>query len=146
MGSRTLPPHDGPDIERWYSGTRGELGFSHVRSQPVVLGPPRASSSDPELDHVAGARVRDFDAGEISVAFFDVPRTVWVEVRHHRPPPVFPLMYLPHLWAQEVLVTLTDDLDASDADETIMFALDGASYEIDLNAKNAVALRKALHK
>ena len=48
--------------------------------------------------------------------------------------------------AQEVLVTLTDDLDGSDADETIMFALDGATYEIDLNAKNAGALRKALDK
>ena len=48
--------------------------------------------------------------------------------------------------AQEVLVTLTDDLDGSDAEETIMFALDGASYEIDLNAKNAAALRKALDK
>ena len=48
--------------------------------------------------------------------------------------------------AQQVLVTLTDDLDGSDADETVMFALDGASYEIDLNAKNAAALRKAVEK
>ena len=48
--------------------------------------------------------------------------------------------------AQQVLVTLTDDLDGSDADETIMFALDGTSYEIDLNAKNAAALRKALDR
>ncbi len=48
--------------------------------------------------------------------------------------------------AQEVFVSLTDDLDGSAADETIMFALDGAGYEIDLNAKNAAALRKALDK
>jgi len=48
--------------------------------------------------------------------------------------------------AQEVFVTLTDDLDGSGADETIIFALDGAGYEIDLNAKNAAALRKALDK
>ncbi|HEV8116339.1 MAG TPA: Lsr2 family protein [Acidimicrobiales bacterium] len=48
--------------------------------------------------------------------------------------------------AQEVFVSLTDDLDGSEADETIMFALDGAGYEIDLNAKNAAALRKALDK
>ena len=48
--------------------------------------------------------------------------------------------------AQEVLVTLTDDLDGSGADETILFALDGTSYEIDLNAKNAASLRKALDK
>ena len=48
--------------------------------------------------------------------------------------------------AQEVLVTLIDDLDGSDADETIRFALDGTSYEIDLNAKHAAALRKALDK
>ena len=48
--------------------------------------------------------------------------------------------------AQEVLVTLTDDLDGSDAAETITFALDGNSYQIDLNAKNAAALRKAVDK
>ena len=48
--------------------------------------------------------------------------------------------------AQQVLVTLTDDLDGSEADETVTFALDGASYEIDLNAKNAASLRKALDK
>jgi len=48
--------------------------------------------------------------------------------------------------AQEVFVSLIDDLDGSGADETIMFALDGAGYEIDLNAKNAAALRKTLDK
>ena len=48
--------------------------------------------------------------------------------------------------AQEVIYKLTDDLDGSDAEETISFALDGSSYEIDLNSKNAGALRKALDK
>lgn len=48
--------------------------------------------------------------------------------------------------AQEVFVSLIDDLDGSGADETIMFALDGTEYEIDLNAKNAAALRKGLDK
>ena len=48
--------------------------------------------------------------------------------------------------AQQVTVTLIDDLDGSPADETIIFALDGANYEIDLNAKNSAALRKALDK
>ena len=47
---------------------------------------------------------------------------------------------------QQVTVTLIDDLDGSPAEETIVFALDGASYEIDLNAKNSAALRKALDK
>ena len=48
--------------------------------------------------------------------------------------------------AQEVVVTLTDDLDGSAADETVTFALDGTNYEIDLNAKNAASLRKALDR
>ena len=48
--------------------------------------------------------------------------------------------------AQQVFVSITDDLDGSEADETITFALDGTSYEIDLNEKNAAALRKALDK
>ena len=47
---------------------------------------------------------------------------------------------------QQVIVTVTDDLDGSAADETVKFELDGAGYEIDLNAKHAAALRKALGK
>jgi hypothetical protein len=46
--------------------------------------------------------------------------------------------------AQKVHITLEDDLDGGDASETVAFALDGRSYEIDLNAKNAKALREAL--
>jgi hypothetical protein len=46
--------------------------------------------------------------------------------------------------AQSTITYLTDDLDGSDADETVRFALDGRSYEIDLNKKNAAALRRAL--
>lgn len=48
--------------------------------------------------------------------------------------------------AKTVIVKLTDDLDGGDADETIVFGLDGKSYEIDLSTKNAAALRKALDK
>jgi hypothetical protein len=46
--------------------------------------------------------------------------------------------------AQKVQVVLTDDLDGGEADETISFALDGVSYEIDLSEANAEALREAL--
>lgn len=47
--------------------------------------------------------------------------------------------------AQRVRVELVDDLDPSvDADETVSFALDGKSYEIDLSAANAAALRETL--
>jgi Lsr2 len=46
--------------------------------------------------------------------------------------------------AQTVQIVLTDDLDGADADETIAFALDGISYEIDLSSGNAEALREAL--
>jgi hypothetical protein len=46
--------------------------------------------------------------------------------------------------AQRVQVLLTDDLDGSTADVTLKFSLDGASYEIDLNKKNADKLRKAI--
>ena len=43
--------------------------------------------------------------------------------------------------AQRVQVLLVDDIDNSDADETVTFALDGVTYEIDLNATNAAKLR-----
>jgi hypothetical protein len=46
--------------------------------------------------------------------------------------------------AQRVEIVLEDDLDGSEAAETVVFALDGTSYEIDLNDKNAAALRDAL--
>lgn len=44
---------------------------------------------------------------------------------------------------QKVQVLLVDDLDGGAADETVTFALDGVSYEIDLNAKHAAELREA---
>ena len=46
--------------------------------------------------------------------------------------------------AQKVNIVLVDDLDGSEATETVSFGLDGTSYEIDLNDKNAAALRDAL--
>ncbi|MFZ5870036.1 MAG: histone-like nucleoid-structuring protein Lsr2 [Actinomycetota bacterium] len=46
--------------------------------------------------------------------------------------------------AQKVQVVLVDDLDGGDAEETVSFALDGVSYEIDLNAANAARLRDEL--
>ncbi|WP_405635957.1 Lsr2 family protein [Streptomyces sp. NBC_01178] len=46
--------------------------------------------------------------------------------------------------AQRVVVTLSDDIDGGEAAETVAFALDGKTYEIDLNPANARKLRKAL--
>ena len=46
--------------------------------------------------------------------------------------------------AQKVHIVLEDDLDGSDATQTVSFALDGTSYEIDLNDGNAAGLRDAL--
>ncbi|MEU9130571.1 Lsr2 family protein [Kitasatospora sp. NPDC048540] len=46
--------------------------------------------------------------------------------------------------AQRVHVVLEDDLEGGAAAETVHFALDGRSYEIDLNSVNADKLRDAL--
>jgi len=46
--------------------------------------------------------------------------------------------------AQRVNIVLDDDLDGGPADETVTFALDGVTYEIDLSSANAAALRDAL--
>lgn len=43
---------------------------------------------------------------------------------------------------EKVLVTLIDDLDGTEADETVSFSLDGADYAIDLSQPNAEALRQ----
>ena len=46
--------------------------------------------------------------------------------------------------ARKVQVLLEDDIDGGVAAETVSFALDGRAYEIDLNEKNARALRDAI--
>ncbi len=46
--------------------------------------------------------------------------------------------------AQKVSIILVDDLDGSEAAETVSFGLDGSSYEIDLTEAHATALREAL--
>src|SRR5437588_7375821 len=48
--------------------------------------------------------------------------------------------------AQKVSITMTDDLDGSEATETVAFSLDGTAYELDLNARNAASMRKAFDK
>ena len=46
--------------------------------------------------------------------------------------------------AQKVNIILVDDIDGSEASETVSFAIDGNDYEIDLNDANASKLREAL--
>ncbi|ASR39919.1 nucleoid-associated protein Lsr2 (plasmid) [Prauserella marina] len=46
--------------------------------------------------------------------------------------------------AQQVFIELVDDLDGSEAEETVTFGLDGVHYEIDLCEDNADELRDAL--
>lgn len=45
---------------------------------------------------------------------------------------------------QRTILVLEDDLDGGEAAETVTFALDGVSYEIDLNEANATKLRDSL--
>ncbi len=46
--------------------------------------------------------------------------------------------------AQRVNVVLVDDIDGSDASETVTFGLDGVNYDIDLSDAHAAELREAL--
>ena len=46
--------------------------------------------------------------------------------------------------AQKVQTFLIDDLDGSEAEDTVLFGLDGTQYEIDLSAAHAKELRAAL--
>ena len=46
--------------------------------------------------------------------------------------------------AQRVNVVLVDDIDGTDASETVSFALDGVDYEIDLSDEHAGQLREAV--
>jgi hypothetical protein len=46
--------------------------------------------------------------------------------------------------AQKIQTLFIDDIDGGEAEGTVRFALDGAEYEIDLNAKHSEELRSAL--
>lgn len=46
--------------------------------------------------------------------------------------------------AQKVQIILEDDLTGGPATSTVTFALDGTSYEIDLNEENAARLRDSV--
>jgi hypothetical protein len=48
--------------------------------------------------------------------------------------------------AQKTVVVMTDDLTGGEASQTIHFSLDNADYVIDLNDKNATALRAEFEK
>jgi hypothetical protein len=45
---------------------------------------------------------------------------------------------------RQTIVSLVDDLDGSDATETVTFGIDGLSYEIDLSEAHADQLRSSL--
>jgi len=45
--------------------------------------------------------------------------------------------------AQKTQVTLVDDLDGSDATQTVTFAFQGTSYEIDLNDEHASSIEES---
>lgn len=46
--------------------------------------------------------------------------------------------------AKHTFIKLIDDIDGTDADETIRFALDGVQYELELSERNADKLREVL--
>jgi hypothetical protein len=46
--------------------------------------------------------------------------------------------------ARSIETRLVDDLDGSDADETVTFSFEGREYEIDLSDDNAARLRNTL--
>ena len=46
--------------------------------------------------------------------------------------------------AKQTITQLIDDIDGTEAEESITFGIDGKNYEIDLNTKNAQKLRDAL--
>ena len=47
---------------------------------------------------------------------------------------------------RQTIVSLVDDLDGSDATETVTFGIDGSSYEIDLSQAHADQLRSSLDR
>ena len=98
--------------------------------------------------------------GEAVCAFRGTASRWGVASFHREPgaaaPPLLPLCSSPtvahaaapydHAMAQQKIVTLVDDVDGTEAAETVTFAIDGGTYEIDLSEENATALRESLRR
>ncbi len=48
--------------------------------------------------------------------------------------------------ARETIIRITDDIDGTEAVESIHFGFRGTNYDIDLNAKNVAAMEKSFEK
>ena len=48
--------------------------------------------------------------------------------------------------ARRTQTILVDDIDGSEASQTVTFALDGVTYEIDLTDEHAAALRESFEE
>lgn len=48
--------------------------------------------------------------------------------------------------AKETIIKFTDDIDGTEASETVAFSFRGTPYEIDLGAKNVAAFEKSIAK
>jgi hypothetical protein len=46
---------------------------------------------------------------------------------------------------KQTITQLIDDIDGGKAEETVLFAIDGANYEIDLSRRNAARLRDLIN-
>jgi len=46
--------------------------------------------------------------------------------------------------ATRIVTEVSDDIDGSEANQTIRFALDGVEYEIDLSDRNAIRFRESI--
>jgi predicted N-formylglutamate amidohydrolase len=46
---------------------------------------------------------------------------------------------------KQTITQLIDDIDGGKAEETVLFAIDGTNYEIDLSRRNAARLRDLLN-
>src|SRR5688572_3518668 len=46
--------------------------------------------------------------------------------------------------ASRTITPLQDDIDGSDANQTVRFAIDGTEYEIDLSERNAIRFRESI--
>lgn len=69
------------------------------------------------------------------MAVYDVPDTLEATSKS---------LHAEDIVAQKTVVELVDDLDGGEADETVMFALDGVDFRIDLSSENADRLRDIL--
>jgi hypothetical protein len=131
---------------RALNSTEGDKGSNPARRDDAIVAPGRSNCAKEAQDWAKNLDDEQLDHREPTCPLTHCRSWVGLRPVHEGPLLSAGGGLCHHLcMAKTVIVKLTDDIDGGDADETVHFALDGRTYEIDLSAANAATLRETFN-